>query len=151
MLKLTDRPVLRSRRLVLRSPHKKDADTIQALANDWEVARRLARVPYPYTLDDALFFLEQIVPKELAWIVQHAGSGEMLGVIGLTPHVDARGVRSLCGAFVLISAFSLAPQMVAFSTLATASDVICYMYVALALVLAIAARLTMRHSKDLAA
>jgi hypothetical protein len=64
---------------------------------------------------------------------------------------NARGMRSLCGAFVLISAFSLAPQMVAFSTLATASDVICYMYVALALVLAIAARLTMRHSKDLAA
>jgi hypothetical protein len=52
-----------------------------------------------------------------------------------------RGLRSLCGAFVVISAFSLAPQLVAFSNLATASDVICYMYVALALVLAIAARL----------
>jgi RimJ/RimL family protein N-acetyltransferase len=32
--------------------------------------------------------LDQIVPKELAWIVQHAGSGEMLGVAGLTPHAD---------------------------------------------------------------
>jgi RimJ/RimL family protein N-acetyltransferase len=89
MLNLAACPQLSSQRLTLRRPNRDDAEAIRRLADDWEVARRLARVPHPYTLDDALFFLDQIVPKELAWIVQHAGSGEMLGVIGLTPHVDA--------------------------------------------------------------
>ena len=93
MFNVTDRPDLRSRRLILRRPHKKDADTIQALANDWEVAKRLARVPYPYTLEDALFFLDEIVPKELVWIVQNSESREMVGVAGLTPHKDAESLE----------------------------------------------------------
>ena len=88
MLSLVDCPRLSSQRLTLRRPNRDDAESIRRLADDWEVARRLARVPFPYTLDDALFFLDQIVPKELAWIVQHAGSGDVLGVAGLTPHAD---------------------------------------------------------------
>ena len=41
-------------------------------------------------------------------------------------------LRALCGAFALIAAFSLAPQLVAYSTPATSSDIICYMDVMLA-------------------
>ena len=78
MLNLADSPRLSSQRLTLRRPNRDDAESIRRLADDWEVARRLARVPFPYTLDDALFFLDQIVPKEPAWIVQHAGSGDVL-------------------------------------------------------------------------
>ena len=89
MSNLADAPRLSSQRLTLRRPNRNDAEAIRRLADDWEVARRLARVPFPYTLDDALFFLDQIVPKELAWIVQHAGSGDVLGVADLTPHADA--------------------------------------------------------------
>jgi RimJ/RimL family protein N-acetyltransferase len=90
---LMDSPKLNSQRLILRSPHKDDAEGIQRLANDREVAMGLARVPYPYTLKDALFFLDKIVPKEFAWIVQHASSERMLGVIGLTPYKDADNIE----------------------------------------------------------
>ena len=86
---MADAPRLSSQRLTLRRPNRNDAEAIRRLADDWEVARRLARVPFPYTLDDALFFLDQIVPKEPTWIVQHASSGDVLGVAGLTPHADA--------------------------------------------------------------
>jgi RimJ/RimL family protein N-acetyltransferase len=80
------RPLLISRRLVLRAPCKDDAGAIAALANDWEVARRLTRLPHPYTLEDAVFFLEEIVPKELVWIIE--SSAELVGVAGLTPDAE---------------------------------------------------------------
>jgi RimJ/RimL family protein N-acetyltransferase len=83
---IADRPLLTSPRLVLRIPRKEDAGAIAALANDWEVARRLTRLPHPYTLEDAVFFLEEIVPKELVWIIEN--SAELLGVAGLTPDAD---------------------------------------------------------------
>ena len=83
MTLIADRPLLTSPRLVLRAPRKEDAGAIAALANDWEVARRLTRLPHPYTLEDAVFFLEEIVPKELVWIIE--SPAELLGVAGLTP------------------------------------------------------------------
>jgi hypothetical protein len=46
------------------------------------------------------------------------------------------GLRTVCGAFALIAAFSLAPQLLAWSNIATSADIICYGYVALALLLA---------------
>jgi [ribosomal protein S5]-alanine N-acetyltransferase len=84
-----DRPSLISRRLILRRPQTEDAEAIQRLANDWEVAKRLARLPYPYTLENALFFLDEIASKELVWIAQHSETGELLGVAGLKPLEDA--------------------------------------------------------------
>jgi RimJ/RimL family protein N-acetyltransferase len=90
MLNIIDRPVLTSPRLVLRTPRKEDAPAIAALANDWEVASRLTRLPHPYTLEDAAFFVEEIVPRELVWLIEDAGSRAMLGVAGLTPEEDAQ-------------------------------------------------------------
>ena len=46
----------------------------------------MGRLPYPYSREDALFFLEHVAPREVVWIVQDHGSGEALGVAGLTPH-----------------------------------------------------------------
>ena len=90
MLNLVDRPTLTSPRLVLRTPRKEDAPAIAALADDWEVASRLTRLPHPYTLEDAVFFVEEIVPQELIWLIEHASSRVMLGVAGLTPQPDAK-------------------------------------------------------------
>jgi ribosomal-protein-alanine N-acetyltransferase len=87
MLNMAERPILTSRRLILRTPRKEDAGTIAALANDWEVASRLTRLPHPYTLEDAVFFLEEIVPTELVWTIESAR--EIVGVAGLTPDADA--------------------------------------------------------------
>jgi RimJ/RimL family protein N-acetyltransferase len=127
MLSIADRPVLTSRRLTLRTPRKEDAGAIAALANDWEVARRLTRLPHPYTLEDAVFFLEEIVPKEVVWIIERSGSHEILGVAGLTPDEDAEalelgywlgrafwghGFATEAAGLVLDYAFSVAPGSV---------------------------------------
>ena len=59
------------------------------IVGDWDVARRLGRVPYPYGADDARFFLEQVVPNEWVWAVTVQGSGVLVGTIGLTPEESA--------------------------------------------------------------
>lgn len=44
---------LRTERLLLRPLRESDAERLAALANNWNVARMLARMPFPYTLDMA--------------------------------------------------------------------------------------------------
>ena len=62
---LADRPVLHTDRLLLRRPDERDIPAIVDIAGDWEVARRLARMPHPYTISNARFFLDVVVPSEL--------------------------------------------------------------------------------------
>ena len=83
---LSNPPPLSSERLLLRRPNHADVDAICALANNWQVARWMGRLPFPYVREDAVFFLEEVVPREAAWIIQDRGSGETLGVGGLTLH-----------------------------------------------------------------
>ena len=80
-----DRPVLEAERLLLRRPDAGDIDSIIAVAGDREVARRLARVPHPYGESDAHFFLDMIVPNEWVWGITWRASGELVGMVGLTP------------------------------------------------------------------
>lgn len=82
---LTRRPDLATARLLLRRPHQGDADAIVGIVGKWDVARRLARVPHPYDLAHARFFLEQVVPAEWVWAVTLQGNGTLVGAIGLTP------------------------------------------------------------------
>ncbi len=88
-LLLNERPVLVTERLYLRRPNDGDVDAIISIVGDWEVARRLARVPHPYGPDDARFFLTQVVPAEWVWAVTMQGSDTLLGAIGLTPEDGA--------------------------------------------------------------
>jgi RimJ/RimL family protein N-acetyltransferase len=80
-----DRPVLETQRLLLRRPDARDIASIVAIVGDWEVARRLARVPHPYGETDAQFFLDVIVPNEWVWAITWRVSGELVGMVGLTP------------------------------------------------------------------
>ncbi len=80
-----DRPVLETERLLLRRPDAGDISAIMAIAGDWEVARRLSRIPHPYGDQDALFFLDIIVPAEWVWAITCRGAGELVGMVGLTP------------------------------------------------------------------
>jgi [ribosomal protein S5]-alanine N-acetyltransferase len=80
-----DRPVLQTKRLTLPRPDAGDVGSIIAIAGDWEVARRLARVPHPYGETDALFFLDKVVPNEWVWAITLRGSSELVGMVGLTP------------------------------------------------------------------
>jgi len=49
--------LLETERLRLRPPEVSDIAAMVALANDYDVAKNLARVPYPYTRDDAVGFI----------------------------------------------------------------------------------------------
>jgi RimJ/RimL family protein N-acetyltransferase len=84
-LPLSERPELVTERLILRRPNDGDVDAIVSIVGNWEVARRLARIPHPYGPADARFFLERVVPAEWVWAVTLQGSDEMVGAIGLTP------------------------------------------------------------------
>jgi RimJ/RimL family protein N-acetyltransferase len=86
---LNDRPKLVTERLSLRPPEDGDVDAIVSIVGDWNVARRLARVPHPYGPADARFFLEQVVPAEWVWAVTLGGSDRLVGAIGLTPEESA--------------------------------------------------------------
>ena len=80
--------ILRTARLVLRPPIKADIAAIIAIAGDFEIARRVSRVPHPYTEADARFFLEAIVPPNCVWAVT---TGDPLGVIGMIGlHLDRK-------------------------------------------------------------
>ncbi len=88
-LTLGNRPDLATERLFLRRPNDGDVDAIVGVVGEWEVARRLARVPHPYGPADARFFLDHVVPAEWVWAVTLRGSDTLLGAIGLTPEEGA--------------------------------------------------------------
>jgi len=48
---------VRTRRLHLRPPRESDAEPLLALFANWEVMRWLSSPPWPYTPDDARFFI----------------------------------------------------------------------------------------------
>jgi [ribosomal protein S5]-alanine N-acetyltransferase len=79
---------LHTARLHLRPPVEEDAAAIISIAGDWEVARRLARVPHPYTDADVGFFFNQVVPNEPTWAILWRETSRLIGMIGLAPAPD---------------------------------------------------------------
>jgi RimJ/RimL family protein N-acetyltransferase len=84
---------LLTRRLYLRPPAAVDAAAIVAIVADWEVARRLSRVPHPYTHADYRVFLEQVVVMEPTWAIFRREVNQLVGVIGLSPHRDGQSAE----------------------------------------------------------
>ncbi|QNE32575.1 GNAT family N-acetyltransferase [Sphingomonas sp. NBWT7] len=80
-----DRPVIDTARLHLRRPDDRDVPAIIDAVGDAEVARRLSRIPHPYTAADARFFLDHVVPGEWVWAITRDGTDRMIGAVGLTP------------------------------------------------------------------
>jgi RimJ/RimL family protein N-acetyltransferase len=75
-------------RLHLRRPLETDAAAVIAIVGDWEVARRLGRVPHPYHPSDFDDFLKHVVPKERTWAIVLRGTNELIGMTGLSPQSD---------------------------------------------------------------
>ncbi|HKJ60922.1 MAG TPA: GNAT family N-acetyltransferase [Hyphomicrobiales bacterium] len=75
--------VLTTERLQLRTVRADDAGDIIRLANDFEVARRLARMPHPYGEGDAQHFIKTILPNEAVWALVRQEDGVFMGVVGL--------------------------------------------------------------------
>jgi RimJ/RimL family protein N-acetyltransferase len=80
-------------RLYLRPLAWADAEAVIAICGDWEVARRLGRVPHPYGYPDFRFFLEQVVVKAPTWAILLRATHELAGVIGLSPHPNGESAE----------------------------------------------------------
>lgn len=84
---LRDSPVQLTERLVLRPPHEEDIDAIAGLANNINVARMLARLPYPYLREHAVDFIKLAASGaigQFVYAITLADTGEFIG--GLTLH-----------------------------------------------------------------
>ena len=86
---------LRTERLVLRPLVPTDAPALHRLINDWDVARNLARVPFPYPRELAdewiagtLLQLRDASGYHLA--IAEADRGPLIGVVGLQPVAGER-------------------------------------------------------------
>lgn len=78
-----ERPVLRSERLTLRAPLLTDVDDIVALANNKNIHEMTARIPFPYTVDDAESFLARPTETGAPWAIIDGTTNEMMGVCRL--------------------------------------------------------------------
>ncbi|UFN51479.1 bifunctional GNAT family N-acetyltransferase/(deoxy)nucleoside triphosphate pyrophosphohydrolase [Roseomonas sp. OT10] len=84
-------PPLRTERLLLRPLRAGDAAELHRLVNDWEVARMLARVPFPYPrelADDWIAATRAQLVAGTAWhlavIEESAGIERLVGCVALT-------------------------------------------------------------------
>ncbi|MBS4207339.1 GNAT family N-acetyltransferase [Bacillus sp. FJAT-50079] len=78
-----------TKRLALRLFQKFDAATIAKLCNNYEIYRHTLLLPYPYTLDHALSWIEHHLDhfntnKSFEFAITDKDSGELYGAIGLS-------------------------------------------------------------------
>jgi ribosomal-protein-alanine N-acetyltransferase len=79
-------PVLESERLILRPPRPSDVAAMTVWLGDYDVARMLSRVPYPYSEGDAESFVALALPHR--FVVQRKQDGLFMGMIGLHTEDD---------------------------------------------------------------
>lgn len=60
-----------------------DAAAIKRGINNWDVVQWLTAPPFPYSLDDAHDFINQVIPTITSWAID-AGDG-FIGTISLAP------------------------------------------------------------------
>ena len=79
---------LESERLLLRPPGRRDIPAIVPLANDYDVAKNLAKMPHPYSAQDAEWFVANSEEKRAAgtdytFVIARKSDGAVMGCIGL--------------------------------------------------------------------
>ena len=79
---------LRTERLVLVAPTLAHAPSIAQLCNNINVHKWMARLPFPYALSDAEFFINEIVPSAEEACFAITRDDELLGVAGLHFHPE---------------------------------------------------------------
>ncbi|MGI9423061.1 MAG: GNAT family N-acetyltransferase, partial [Hyphomicrobiaceae bacterium] len=82
---------LKTERLWLRRIHGDDAAAIAELLGNWNVAKMLAKPPYPYHLADAQEFIERQAGRENSaddCLFAIESDGALAGVISLAPRDD---------------------------------------------------------------
>ena len=78
-------PAIRTERLKLRGPQPADAPRIAQLCGDPEIPRMTTRMPFPYGLADAQYFVDAVAEQDHArentFLIEHGG--EVVGCVGL--------------------------------------------------------------------
>jgi len=85
------RKELKTERLTLRPLCRDDAERLARLANNWNVARMLSRMPYPYSLDLAHDWIgkQEAMRAEDEEFTYAVANGEgFIGTCGLQAHAD---------------------------------------------------------------
>jgi RimJ/RimL family protein N-acetyltransferase len=84
--------IIETERLLLRQPTEIDATAIARGAGNFKVSRNLARVPHPYSIADALDFLQHIAARQAqsltCAIELKSQPEELIGMIGYEFHKD---------------------------------------------------------------
>jgi RimJ/RimL family protein N-acetyltransferase len=80
--------VLESERLILRPYRPMDIEAMAVWLSDFDVARMLARVPHPYSEEDAEDFLAREPTNEQSFVIERKADGLFLGSIGFNPDQD---------------------------------------------------------------
>ncbi|MEJ1160253.1 GNAT family N-acetyltransferase [Prosthecomicrobium sp. N25] len=85
--------VVETARLVLRQPTRADAEDLAALANDIAIAENLSTMPHPYTVADALAFIDNtdVSPLRVNFgIYSKDDDGRFVGTASLMPRDGER-------------------------------------------------------------
>ena len=86
---------LETRRLILRPLRDDDAPAMARALNNYEVSKFLSRVPFPYTLDDARFFIalqRSFDPRSRVCAIGfRAAPDELIGVVAYERKADGEG------------------------------------------------------------
>ena len=85
--------VITTARLVLRPLDESDVGEIARLAGDLDVASMTARIPYPYTENDARQWLDGLEDGEFVRAITATGSNDLLGITGYVPSRDERSAE----------------------------------------------------------
>jgi RimJ/RimL family protein N-acetyltransferase len=85
---------LESERLLLRPPGRRDIPAIVPLANDYDVAKNLSKMPHPYTAQDAETYVKNSEEKraagtDFAFAIVRRSDAAFMGCIGL--HLEDGG------------------------------------------------------------
>lgn len=91
-----DCPVLLTERLVLRSPHVEDIDTISLLANNQAIASMVSHMPHPYTRADAVDFVRKSATRangNCVYAMTTAIDGKFIGCCALRSTADPDGLE----------------------------------------------------------
>lgn len=85
-----DCPVLVTERLVLRAPHEDDVASFAVLANNPRVAEMTARLPHPYSEEEARAFIAACAERRdgCTYAVTLADNGATIGVASLEDGVE---------------------------------------------------------------
>ena len=77
-------PRIETRRLTLRAPRMEDAPRLADLCNDFDIARMLSRMPWPYGLEDAEGFIAACAladrRTDAAFLIEHDEEGVVGGL-----------------------------------------------------------------------